>query len=49
MFNKLKSIFDKKIGDEVIEFNTLQIAISSLMIQTAIYDGVFDEVEKNKR
>jgi uncharacterized tellurite resistance protein B-like protein len=48
MFNKLKSIFDKKIGDEVIEFNTLQIAISSLMIQTAIYDGAFDEVEKNK-
>ena len=48
MFNKLKSVFDKKISKENIEFNTLQIAISSLMIQTAIYDGVFDEIEKKE-
>jgi uncharacterized tellurite resistance protein B-like protein len=48
MFNKLKSVFDKKINKENIEFNTLQIAISSLMIQTAIYDGVFDEIEKKE-
>ncbi len=48
MFNKLKSIFDKKIEEENEQFNTVQIAISTLMIQTAIYDGVFDEQEKSE-
>ncbi len=48
MFDKLKKVFDKKIIEENEEFNTLQIAISTLMIQTAVYDGVFDEQEKSK-
>ena len=48
MFDKLKSIFDKKIKEESEQFDTVQIAISTLMIQTAVYDGVFDEQEKSK-
>ena len=48
MFNKLKSIFDKKIEEESEQFDTIQIAISTLMIQTAVYDGIFDEQEKSK-
>jgi len=48
MFDKLKSIFDKKIEEENEQFDTVQIAISTLMIQTAVYDGVFDEQEKSK-
>ena len=48
MFNKLKNIFDKKFEDENKEFSTIQIAITTLMIQTAIYDGVFDEKEKSE-
>ena len=48
MFDKLKSIFDKKIKEENDQFDTVQIAISTLMIQTAAYDGVFDEQEKSE-
>jgi len=48
MFDKLKSIFDKKIEEENEQFDTVQIAISTLMIQTAIYDGIFDEKEKSE-
>jgi len=48
MFDKLKSIFDKKIKEENEQFDTIQIAISTLMIQTAVYDGVFDEQEKSE-
>ena len=48
MFDKLKSVFDKKIEEESEQFNTVQIAISTLMIQTAVYDGIFDEQEKSK-
>jgi len=48
MFDKLKSVFDKKIEEENEQFNTVQIAISTLMIQTAVYDGTFDEQEKSK-
>ena len=48
MFNKLKSIFDKKIEEENEQCDTVQIAISTLMIQTAVYDGVFDEQEKSE-
>ena len=48
MFDKLKSVFDKKIEEKEEQFDTLQIAISTLMIQTAIYDGVFDEKEKSE-
>jgi len=48
MFDKLKSIFDKKIEEENEQFDTVQIAISTLMIQTAVYDGVFDEQEKSQ-
>ena len=48
MFNKLKSVFDKKIEEENERFDTVQIAISTLMIQTAVYDGVFDEQEKSE-
>ena len=48
MFNKLKNIFDKKIEEENEQFDTVQIAISTLMIQTAVYDGVFDEQEKSE-
>ena len=47
MFDKLKSIFDKKIEEENDQFDTVQIAISTLMIQTAVYDGIFDEKEKS--
>ena len=48
MFDKLKNIFNKKIEEENGQFDTIQIAISTLMIQTAVYDGVFDEQEKSK-
>ena len=48
MFDKLKNIFDKKIQEENEQFDTVQIAISTLMIQTAVYDGVFDEQEKSE-
>ena len=48
MFDKLKNVFDKKIEEESDQFDTLQIAISTLMIQTAVYDGVFDEKEKSE-
>ena len=48
MFDKLKNIFDKKIKEESEQFDTVQIAISTLMIQTAVYDGVFDEQEKSE-
>ena len=48
MFDKLKSIFDKKIEEESDQFDTVQIAISTLMIQTAVYDGIFDEQEKSE-
>ena len=48
MFDKLKSIFDKKIEEENVQFDTVQIAISTLMIQTAVYDGIFDEKEKSE-
>ena len=48
MFDKLKSIFDKKIEEENEQFDTVQIAISTLMIQTAVYDGIFDEQEKSE-
>ena len=48
MFDKLKSVFDKKIEEESEQFDTVQIAISTLMIQTAVYDGIFDEQEKSK-
>ena len=48
MFDKLKSIFEKKIEEENEQFDTVQIAISTLMIQTAVYDGVFDEQEKSE-
>jgi len=48
MFDKLKSIFDKKIEEENEQFDTVQIAISTLMIQTAVYDGIFDEKEKSE-
>ena len=48
MFKKLKSVFEAKIETVSTNFNTLQIAISCLMIQTAVHDGQFDEVEKNK-
>ena len=47
MFSKLKNIFHNKIDTETSEFDTIQIAISTLMIQTAIHDGVFDDSEKN--
>ena len=48
MFDKLKSIFDKKIEEKNEQFDTVQIAISTLMIQTAVYDGIFDEKEKSE-
>ena len=48
MFDKLKSIFDKKIEEGNEQFDTIQIAISTLMIQTAVYDGIFDEKEKSE-
>ena len=48
MFDKLKSIFDKKIEEENEQFDTVQIAISTLMIQTAVYDGILTK-KKNLR
>ena len=48
MFEKLKSAFKTKIETEESSFDTLQISISALLIQTAAYDGVFDDIEKEK-
>ncbi|MDG2417101.1 MAG: TerB family tellurite resistance protein [Pelagibacterales bacterium] len=48
MFEKLKSAFKTKIETEEPSFDTLQISISALLIQTAAYDGVFDDIEKEK-
>ena len=48
MFEKLKSAFKTKIETEEPSFDTLQISISALLILTAAYDGVFDDIEKEK-
>ena len=48
MFEKLKSAFSKKVESEKPSFDTLKISISALLIQTAVYDGVFDDIEKDK-
>ena len=48
MFEKLKSAFKTKIETEESSFDTLQISISALLIQTAAYDGIFDDIEKEK-
>ena len=48
MFEKLKSAFKSKVETEEPPFDTLQISISALLIQTAAYDGVFDDIEKEK-
>ena len=48
MFEKLKSAFKSKVETEQPRFDTLQISISALLIQTAAYDGVFDDIEKEK-
>ena len=48
MFEKLKSAFKSKVETEELSFDTLQISISALLIQTAAYDGVFDDIEKEK-
>ena len=48
MFEKLKSAFKSKVETEEPSFDTLQISISALLIQTAAYDGVFDDIEKEK-
>ena len=48
MFEKLKSSFKSKVEIEEPSFDTLQISISALLIQTAAYDGVFDDIEKEK-
>ncbi len=48
MFEKLKSAFKSKVEIEEPSFDTLQISISALLIQTAAYDGVFDDIEKEK-
>ena len=48
MFEKLKSAFKSKVEIEEPLFDTLQISISALLIQTAAYDGVFDDIEKEK-
>ena len=48
MFEKLKSAFKSKVEKEEPSFDTLQISISALLIQTAAYDGVFDDIEKEK-
>ena len=48
MFEKLKSAFKSKVETEGPSFDTLQISISALLIQTAAYDGIFDDIEKEK-
>ena len=48
MFEKLKSAFTTKVESEEPSFDTLHISISALLIQTAVYDGVFDDIEKDK-
>ena len=48
MFEKLKSAFKSKVEIEEPLFDTLQISISALLIQTAAYDGIFDDIEKEK-
>mgnify|MGYP001162461344 FL=1 len=48
MFEKLKLAFKSKVETEEPIFDTLKISISALLIQTAAYDGVFDDIEKDK-
>ena len=48
MFEKLKSAFKSKLKTEEPTVDTLQISISALLIQTAAYDGIFDDIEKEK-
>ena len=48
MFEKLKLAFKSKVEAEEPIFDTLKISISALLIQTAAYDGVFDDIEKDK-
>ena len=48
MFEKLKSAFNSKVEIKEPSFDTLQISISAVLIQTAVYDGVFDDIEKDK-
>ena len=46
MLKKIAEIFEKEVKKEFPEFDESQLATTSLMILTAKYDGVFDEVEK---
>ena len=48
MFEKFTSLFEKTDIKENDEFDTTQLAVTSLMITTAKHDGVFDEVEKEE-
>lgn len=48
MFEKLKSAFKSQVEIDEPAFDALQLSISALLIQTAVYDGVFDDIEKEK-
>ena len=48
MFEKFTSLFEKADIKEENEFDSTQLAVTSLMITTAKHDGVFDEIEKEE-
>ena len=48
MFEKFRSLFEKTETKEDNEFDATQLAVASLMITTAKYDGIFDEIEKEE-
>ena len=48
MFEKFTSLFEKTETKEDNEFDATQLAVASLMITTAIHDGIFDEIEKEE-
>ena len=48
MFEKFKTLFEKEEQATNIEIDAVQLAVSSLMISTALHDGEFDDVEKKE-
>ena len=48
MFEKFKTLFEKEEKATNIEIDAVQLAVSSLMISTALHDVEFDDVEKKE-
>ena len=46
MFDKLKTFFDKNTNIPGESFDSDKVATVALLISTAKYDGIFDEIEK---